>query len=125
MLKPSMQDLMKRVNNRYLLVNLAAQRARDLSTREEETHEELPDKPVKIALDEINEGEIEYREGPKPEPEPVQDILEAAAAEQTDAAEELFADAEDTAEEAASDDMLSAEPETVTEEGLDTDELFR
>lgn len=28
MLKPSMQDLMKRVNNRYLLVNLAAQRAR-------------------------------------------------------------------------------------------------
>ena len=30
MLKPSMQDLMKKVNNRYLLVNLSAQRARDL-----------------------------------------------------------------------------------------------
>ena len=28
MLKPSMQELMKRVGNRYLLVNLAAQRAR-------------------------------------------------------------------------------------------------
>ena len=31
MLKPSMQDLMKKVNNRYLLVNLAAQRARDIA----------------------------------------------------------------------------------------------
>ena len=29
MLNPSMQELMKRVGNRYLLVNLAAQRARD------------------------------------------------------------------------------------------------
>ena len=31
MLKPSMQELMKRVGNRYLLVNLAAQRARDIA----------------------------------------------------------------------------------------------
>ena len=30
MLNPSMQELMKRVGNRYLLVNLAAQRARDI-----------------------------------------------------------------------------------------------
>ena len=33
MLKPSMQELMKRVGNRYLLVNLAAQRARDIASR--------------------------------------------------------------------------------------------
>ena len=30
MLNPSMQELMKRVGNRYLLVNLAAQRALSL-----------------------------------------------------------------------------------------------
>ena len=41
MLKPSMQELMKRVGNRYLLVNLAAQRARDIADRAEETGEEL------------------------------------------------------------------------------------
>ena len=33
MLNPSMQDLMKKVNNRYLLVNLAAQRARDIALK--------------------------------------------------------------------------------------------
>ncbi|MFR0923393.1 MAG: DNA-directed RNA polymerase subunit omega [Butyricicoccaceae bacterium] len=34
MLNPSMQELMKRVGNRYLLVNLAAQRARILPMRQ-------------------------------------------------------------------------------------------
>ena len=36
MLNPSMQELMKRVGNRYLLVNLAAQRARDIADEAEE-----------------------------------------------------------------------------------------
>lgn len=75
MLKPSMQDLMKRVNNRYLLVNLAAQRARDISVAEEESEVPLDEKPIKIALDEICEGKIEYRFGPKPQPEPEVDML--------------------------------------------------
>ena len=35
MLNPSMQELMKRVGNRYLLVNLAAQRARDIADRKQ------------------------------------------------------------------------------------------
>lgn len=34
MLNPSMQELMKRVGNRYLLVNLAAQRAAILLMRQ-------------------------------------------------------------------------------------------
>ena len=55
MLKPSMQELMKRVGNRYLLVNLAAQRARDIADQAEESGEELPDKIV-------------YRPGPRVEP---------------------------------------------------------
>ncbi len=67
MLNPSMQELMKKVGNRYLLVNLAAQRARDIAQEAEETEERLAEKPVKLALDEIVEGKIEYRSGPKPE----------------------------------------------------------
>ena len=42
MLNPSMQELMKRVGNRYLLVNLAAQRARDIADEAEEKGEEAP-----------------------------------------------------------------------------------
>lgn len=68
MLKPSMQDLMKQVNNRYLLVNLSAQRARDLSAMEEAQELRLEEKAIKVALDEICEDKIEYRPGPKPEP---------------------------------------------------------
>ena len=49
MLKPSMNELMAKVSNRYLLVNLTAQRARDLSEESEKTHEKLRDKPVKLA----------------------------------------------------------------------------
>lgn len=67
MLKPSMNELMKRVGNRYLLVNLAAQRARDISQESEETGESLPDKAVKLALDEIAAGTVVYKPGPKTE----------------------------------------------------------
>lgn len=70
MLKPSMNELMAKVNNRYLLVNLAAQRARDLSEESEVTGEKLEDKAVKLALDEIADGSIIYRDGPRVEPEP-------------------------------------------------------
>ena len=79
MLNPSMQDLMKKVNNRYLLVNLAAQRARDIALKAEAAEEKIPDKPVKLALDEISDGTIEYREGPKPEPEKQPEDFVAAA----------------------------------------------
>ena len=65
MLNPSMQELMKRVGNRYLLVNLAAQRARDIADEAEEKGEPLPDKAVKLALDEIAAGKIVYRPGPR------------------------------------------------------------
>lgn len=114
MLKPSMQDLMKKVNNRYLLVNLSAQRARDLCAEEEATGKELPDKPVKLALDEISDGEIEYREGPKPEPEKPEDLV-AAAAEENEV--DLFADEREEQPVDLADD-------TDAEEGS-SDELFR
>lgn len=75
MLNPSMQDLMKKVNNRYLLVNLAAQRARDIALNAQVSEEKIPEKPVKLALDEIADGKILYREGPKPEPAPIADVF--------------------------------------------------
>lgn len=67
MLKPSMNELMKKVGNRYLLVNLAAQRARDIAQEAEETGEPLEDKAVKLALDEIAAGTIVYKAGEKTE----------------------------------------------------------
>lgn len=69
MLKPSMKELMNKVGNRYLLVNLAAQRARDIAQEAEENEEPLPDKAVKLALDEIAAGTVVYCPGPKVEPE--------------------------------------------------------
>ena len=65
MLKPSMNELMKKVGNRYLLVNLAAQRARDIAEEAERTGEPLDDKAVKLALDEIAAGTIVYKPGAK------------------------------------------------------------
>jgi len=58
-----MQELLRRVGNRYLLVNLAAQRARDLSDHAEAEKKPLKDKAVKLALDEIARGRIVYRPG--------------------------------------------------------------
>ncbi len=65
MLKPSMQELQKKVENRYLLVNLAAQRARDIADETEENGDVLDEKSVKMALDEIVNGSIVYKEGPR------------------------------------------------------------
>ena len=101
MLKPSMQELMKRVGNRYLLVNLAAQRARDIADQAEETGEELPDKAVKLALDEIADGEIVYRPGPRTEPVIVPNNPIAAAMVDVDDTLDLD---EDEPREDASDD---------------------
>ena len=101
MLKPSLQDLMKRVGNRYLLVNLAAQRARDIADQAEETGEQLPDKAVKLALDEIADGEIVYRPGPRTEPVIVQNNPIAAAMVDVDDTLDLD---EDEPREDASDD---------------------
>ena len=58
MLYPSMNDLLKRVGNRYLLVNIAAKRARDVADDAEEREIPLADKAVKIALEDILSGKV-------------------------------------------------------------------
>jgi len=58
MLYPPVADLLKNVESRYLLVNLVAQRARQIATEAEELQEELPEKPVTMAIQEVARGEL-------------------------------------------------------------------
>ena len=57
MLYPPVADLLKNVESRYLLVNLVAQRARQIASEAEELQEELPEKPVTMAIKEVARGE--------------------------------------------------------------------
>lgn len=102
MLNPSMQELMKRVGNRYLLVNLAAQRARDIADEAEAKGEPLPDKAVKLALDEIAAGEIVYRPGPRVETTVPQN--NAIAASMVDVDDTIDLDDEDSEHTDSEDD---------------------
>ena len=58
MLYPSMGELLKKIDNRYLLVNITAKRARDLAEQAEADEMPLTEKPVKMALKEIISGRI-------------------------------------------------------------------
>ncbi len=58
MLHPPMGDLLKEVPSRYMLVNVVAQRARQIATEAQESGYPLDDKPVSIAIGEIAEGKF-------------------------------------------------------------------
>jgi len=58
MLHPSLGELLKKIDNRYLLVNITAKRARDLAAEAEANETPLAEKPVKMALNEILSGRI-------------------------------------------------------------------
>ena len=58
MLYPPVADLLKNVDSRYLLVNVVAQRARQIASEAEELQEELPEKPVTLAIREVAEGKL-------------------------------------------------------------------
>lgn len=58
MLHPSMSELLEKVDNRYLLVNVAAKRARQIAEEAEMSEISLTEKPVKLALDDIVSGRI-------------------------------------------------------------------
>jgi len=58
MLYPPLSDLVQRVGSRYLLVNLIARRARELSVIAEENGDPLEQKPVSTAIDEVYVGKI-------------------------------------------------------------------
>lgn len=58
MLYPPVADLLKNVDSRYLLVNVVAQRARQISEEAEAMQEELTEKPVTMAIREVAEGKL-------------------------------------------------------------------
>jgi len=60
MLYPSVAELMKKVDSRYLLVNVVARLARDIAENAEANGESLQDKPVSIAINKINDSEATY-----------------------------------------------------------------
>ena len=58
MLYPPVADLLKNVDSRYLLVNVVAHRARQIALEAETFQEELPEKPVTLAIQEVADGKL-------------------------------------------------------------------
>lgn len=58
MLYPAMSDLLKHIKSRYLMVNVVARRARQISIESETFHEPLTEKPVTLAIREVAEGKL-------------------------------------------------------------------
>ena len=58
MLYPPVADLLKKVDSRYLLVNLVAHRARQIAAEAEAFQEDLTEKPVTMAIEEVADGEL-------------------------------------------------------------------
>ena len=58
LLYPPVAELLKKVDSRYLLVNLVAHRARQIAAEAEAFQEDLPEKPVTMAIEEVADGEL-------------------------------------------------------------------
>ena len=58
MLYPPVAELLKKVDSRYLLVNLVAHRARQIAAEAEAFQEDLPEKPVTMAIEDVADGEL-------------------------------------------------------------------
>ena len=56
MLDPSMNKLLEQIPSRYMLVNVVAQRARQIASDAEMNEISLDDKPVTLAIREVAEG---------------------------------------------------------------------
>ena len=58
MLYPPVADMLRHVDSRYLLVNVVAHRARQIAAEAEAFQEDLPEKPVTLAIREVAEGKL-------------------------------------------------------------------
>jgi len=65
MLYPPMSVLIEKTGSRYLLVNLVARRAREISENAEEQGIQIRKKPVSSAIDEIYTGRLKIRDNDK------------------------------------------------------------
>lgn len=61
MLYPPMGELMDKVGSRYLLVNMVARRAREISDEAEEEGLIIDDKTVSLAINEIYSGKLRIK----------------------------------------------------------------
>ena len=59
MLEPPMNELLDQVPSRYMLVNVVAQRARQIASAAEDSGIPLTEKPVTLAIHEVAAGEVE------------------------------------------------------------------
>ena len=58
MLYPPMSSLLENVNNRYLLVNVVARRARQIALEVEHENKSYDEKPIAQAISEVSTGEL-------------------------------------------------------------------
>lgn len=63
MLYPPMSELVDKVGSRYLLVNLVARRAREISSIADDEEIPLDKKPVSTAINEVYTGKLSIVEG--------------------------------------------------------------
>jgi DNA-directed RNA polymerase subunit omega len=61
LIQPSVSELLKKVENRYTLVNVTAKRARMLTSGAQPLSVTKSDKDVTIAIQEISESKVRYR----------------------------------------------------------------
>ena len=66
LLYPPMAQLVEKTGSRYLLVNLVARRAREISQMEEESGESSDKKAVSVAVDEVFTGKLGFKDGVNP-----------------------------------------------------------
>lgn len=62
MLEPSMNKLLEQVPSRYMLVNVVAQRAREIANEAEDMGISLEEKPVTMAIHEVADGKVTLSE---------------------------------------------------------------
>jgi len=58
MLYPPVSKLLEHVDSRYLLVNVVAHRARQISIEAQTTETPLTEKPVTLAIREVADGDL-------------------------------------------------------------------
>ena len=58
MLYPPVAELLEKVDSRYLLVNVVAHRARQIEAEARILEEELPEKPVTMAVWEVADNQL-------------------------------------------------------------------
>ena len=58
MLYPPIPELLKHIDSRYLLVNVVARRARQISIEAEQEGYALDEKPVTLAIQEVADGKL-------------------------------------------------------------------